>query len=229
MNNRACIAPDVGILLHAYELGALSAEDVERFEIHLLACRACFETVQNFAPHAENLRQDVGARQAVSPAERTEVLPLTFRRQLWHWLWPNRTWTFRPALIYLVLLILIYPAYLGWTGAGARGGFRQLQTLMLHPSRSAAAEPLSLSSGRDAVIEFVYRVALVGQKYQLLLAAEDGAVLASYPAYDGFDKYERGSILFPANLMHRGKFTLEILDAGGKPPLNRQVYGFRIE
>jgi hypothetical protein len=46
----ACMAPEVGYLIGAYELGLLLRESRERFERHLLECNYCFGDLYEMDP-----------------------------------------------------------------------------------------------------------------------------------------------------------------------------------
>ncbi|MDD4051279.1 MAG: zf-HC2 domain-containing protein [candidate division Zixibacteria bacterium] len=228
MNARACTDADVGALLHAYELGGLTEADVTRFEIHLLQCDRCFEAVRVFAPWAELLRTDNEVRGLVHDATKAPEAADSRLSRLGRYLWPPWPLVFRPAMIYLLVLVLLYPAYRGLRHVTTRP-VEAIQTITLVPSRSAVVEGAVLQSGRDAAITFVFRGAQPGETYRVRLTTEKGRVVYEEEAFTGFDKYETGQILFPAEHMRPGAYVLELTDPRGNPPQNRQVYNFRIQ
>ncbi len=228
MNERGCTDTEVGALLHAYEVGGLSEEDIERFEVHLLKCDHCFEAIQAFAPWAELIRVDGRVRETVQEAG-GESQTTASRLGVWgRYLWPPWPWPFRPAVIYLLVLMLLYPAFRGLHQSSTRP-VENIQAIILIPSRSATEEGVVLRSGRDAAITFVFRGAEPGKRYQVRLSMEAGEVVFTDNGFDGFDKYETGQLLFPAERMRPGEYLLEIIDPAGKPPQNRQAYHFRIQ
>jgi anti-sigma factor RsiW len=48
-----CVDPKLEKMLHHYELGLLSDEDREAFELHLLDCEHCFGRVKKFQATAK--------------------------------------------------------------------------------------------------------------------------------------------------------------------------------
>lgn len=227
MSERACVDRGVGEMLHAYEVGGLTAEDTERFEIHLLECAGCFEAVRSFAPYAELLRDDAGIRRIVREAAAAEPLDAAGVRGWMRYLWPSWPWPFRPAVLYLLLVLLAYPAYQGWHRSSPRT-VAPVQAITLIPTRSADAEGLFLQSGRDAAVTFVFRGAIPGKPYRVRLAADDGNILYTADDFAGFDRYETGQLLFPAERMRPGGYLLEIIDPASPPPQNRQTYRFEV-
>jgi len=226
MNIRECTDADVGALLHAYEIGGLAEKDVERFEIHVLQCDHCYEAVQAFAPWAELLRTDRGIRSLVREAVEAPESAGSRLRRWGRYLWPPWPLPFRPAVIYLVILVLLYPTYRWWQRSSSPS-VRDIQAIMLVPSRASTQEGV-LKAGRDAAVTFVYRGAIPGKRYQVRLTQDGGAVIFTDGSYTEFDKYETGHLLLPADRMRPGGYFLEITDPEGSPPENRQTYHFQI-
>ena len=67
-----CKDPKLGALLHAYELNALSQEDTERVEIHLLGCEHCFHQLSNFELEASLLSSSDEVKELITGATREE-------------------------------------------------------------------------------------------------------------------------------------------------------------
>jgi len=55
---RNCFDEHIGILLHAYELGALGDDEKDRFSFHLLRCAVCCNALKEFRKEAKLLRTD---------------------------------------------------------------------------------------------------------------------------------------------------------------------------
>ena len=53
MNKGECTNPEIGKLLHAYELNSLNEEQNDRFEAHLIGCDYCYHEVIQFSNRAE--------------------------------------------------------------------------------------------------------------------------------------------------------------------------------
>ena len=66
-------------MLHAYELGLLSGPQKEEFEIHLLECGFCSDTVQKFLRSSDIMKEDPAvaklmARVMAEKGARTSIL-----------------------------------------------------------------------------------------------------------------------------------------------------------
>lgn len=222
---KKCIDTSVGLLLHGYELRILSEEDWERFEIHLMSCESCMSDLADFDRRAEFLRSDPEAvAETVRAAEPTGSLVNGRWRQ---WLWPDTPLVFRPAFLLFVILMLIYPVYRG-VAPDSNSRLGAAQVINLVPSRSPNEAVLSISSGRDAVVSFIYPGAVLGKAYQVSIKAETGKVLLFDSNFSGFDRYETGTIIVPARLMKPGNYFLEINDPMEPSLSNRQTYTFMI-
>lgn len=224
-----CKDPDLGVLLHAYELNVLSEEDIERFEIHLLGCEHCFDQLKNFEQEAALLTSDDEVRELVGDAVREEYpqAELLLRR-LWRYIWPDTPVVFKPALAYLLILLMILPAYHGLKKF-TEGQIRAVQTISLFPGRSTAEDVFKISVGDDGLISFVFRGAVVGESYRVVIECEDGRVVFRDDAFRRFDEYETGRLLLPIVKMKPGGYRLVITDPRVEPPLNKQEYSFKIE
>ena len=120
-----CTDPDSGALLQAYELHALSDEDTERFRIHLLECEYCFKRFKSFQLESGLLRSDQGVREQVRRAAAGRpVPPESLFAHLGRALWPRTPLPLKPALLYLLLLIMIIPAYHGMVMLAKKGDVR---------------------------------------------------------------------------------------------------------
>jgi len=109
-----CIDKDTGVLLHAYEIRALSDSEIERFEIHLLACEYCFNEVSAFRGESSLLASDEGVKAIVREAARKFRPPESIAKRLWRYIWPDVPFVFKPAFVYLVLFMISLPIYLSY-------------------------------------------------------------------------------------------------------------------
>ncbi|MBN2226951.1 MAG: zf-HC2 domain-containing protein [candidate division Zixibacteria bacterium] len=210
-------------MIHAYELGVLSAEDTERFETHLLNCPFCFAEIKRFEASADILRSDETVKDEIRQSSGSS------ERNRWReYLWPKRPLILRPAFLLLLILILAYPAYRGLIPSH-KSAIGPLQTIVLSPTRATSAPTLCVSLRRDGVISFLYRDADPNVQYRITIKSDDDHEILVVPSFDAFDEYGVGSILFPADLMHSGSYRLEIVPETGDHADDRQVYPFRIE
>ena len=69
-----CSDPEVGVLLHAYELHILSCADVERFELHLMGCERCVREAVLLGDEMAMVRMDPVLRRLTSESSRPAVV-----------------------------------------------------------------------------------------------------------------------------------------------------------
>lgn len=224
-----CKDPDLGILLHAYELNALSEEDTQRFETHLLECGHCFNLLKNFEQEAALLSSDNEVRELIGEAVREEYPQSeSFLKRFWRYVWPETPFVFKPALAYLLVLLMILPAYHGLKKF-TEDKIRPVQTISLFPGRSAEEDVFKINVGSDGLVSFVFRGAVAGRSYRVVIESEDGIVVYQNNDFNRFDEYGTGQLIFPHTKMKPGHYRLVIIDPQAEPPLNRQQYSFRIE
>lgn len=221
-----CLDPKLGALLHAYDLRALSEGDAAAFETHLLACDYCFEAVRSFEPYAALLCGDEAVQDELRRAL-SEVLPPSAGTRPNRALWPRDLPLFlRPAILILIILALIYPAWRGVRPPAATA-IRATQSIYLMPTRSGSTAVLTASRGQDGIISFVYSGAAPGRRYDVVISFLDGSN-AHFKTQVEFDSDGIGQLLFPARLMRPGTYQLEINDPNKSSGGGTQVYRFRV-
>jgi len=97
-------------MLHAYELGMLSDDDREKFEMHLMECEVCFEKVQKLMTAVGLVRHDSEVHAVIekeaargddqTESDPSEVKASIFKRKLWPSLVPS-------AIVVALLVVLI--------------------------------------------------------------------------------------------------------------------------
>lgn len=224
-----CNDPDLGALLHAYELNVLSEEDSERFETHLMECEHCFNQLKSFERGAALLSSDDEVKKLIKEAVREEYPQSeSLLKRLWRCIWPETPFVFKPALAYIVILLMILPAYYGLKRSPERSIMR-VQQISLIPHRSGAESVFKISAGGDGLIRFVFRGAIPGENYHVLIQSENGRVIFQDDSFDEFDEYGAGLLSLSLTKLKPGSYKLVITDPRADPPLNRQEYSFIIE
>lgn len=223
-----CTNPKLGEMIHAYELNALSEEKRDQFEIHLLECESCFEEVRSFEARADIILNDPEVRRDLKAAavetSGENIRTGIFRR----FLWPEAPFILRPAVAFILILLLLYPAYLGLRRSSNQLA-RPVVSVGLFPTRSNGIEAVSVTPGMDLVVSFVYHGATPGTVYRVNISDESGLLVFHDDNYSDFDRYEIGNVLVPGRYLHPGKYVVTIAETGGKRTDGRQVYEFRIE
>ncbi len=224
-----CTDRKLGHLLHAYETGLLSPDDADRFEIHFLECAHCFNQLHEFEEETDMLMADDQIKELVIEDYRDELQGgQSLLIRLWRHLWPEAPLVFKPALAYLVILLLIFPAYQGLQKrTEEEKGIQSVQSINLYPYR-VAEEPVIQKDMGDGLLVFVFRGAVPGGIFQVVIKAEDGTEMYREDEFTGFDEYETASLLLPLDEMEPGVYTLKITDPDPGSPFEDQQYSFRI-
>jgi hypothetical protein len=223
-----CTEPEVGALLHAYELHGLSEEDTKRFELHMMKCDYCFNAANAFQRTADCIIADPDVRAIIEEgAGRSQEMKSPMTKYL-RYLWPETPLVLRPALIYLVIALMIVPAYWGLRTLRFNN-IRTVQTVELFPDRSTGEGIFRLHAGSDGLICFVYRDAAPGETYHLLIETSEGEVVFSDDSFHTFDEYGVGHLIVPLSEMKPSVYHLKITNPRAEPPFNTQEYRFKIE
>ena len=222
---KRCTDSSLGKMLHAYELGRLSQADQDHYEMHMLECDACFGEVATFEEATSLLRKDKEVQAAIENTLASLRQRGTILSKLLSHLWPDgRVWQ-RPAIAYLAIVLLMYPAYLGLSGS-ISSDIRQIQVLSLSGLRSSQEQVLS--AGDDVVIRFRSHGARVGETYKVTIASVETGLVFSDSLFSGFDLTETACLFFPAGWLAPGQYTVRIENPDREPPFNRQEYTFRV-
>jgi len=94
-------------MIHAFELGILSEQEKDRFELHVLECPYCFEQLKSFGDRVRVLTTSPDIRNLLSADPGGTGAEVSWRSRLARLLWPESTPVIlRPALLLLVCLLL---------------------------------------------------------------------------------------------------------------------------
>jgi hypothetical protein len=203
--NKECIDPKIGLFLHAYELETLGASDTDIFETHLLTCDFCFEEVQSFKAQAKILRADPEIKDSVEK----EISLTKGKSKIRQYLWPDFPLIFRPAAIFILVIILLYPAYLGLRLNNA-DIVRPVEIIALTATRSAESILFSLSSGKDLVLTFSREDISNPAPVVVTIADFNGIEKYKNGSFSDFDSRGIGQLLIPRELLSEGIYRITI-------------------
>lgn len=221
-----CTNPELGLLLHSYELGILPEEEASSFEVHLLDCDQCFRSLQALSPYNELLRHDENIRSQLLSETSRELGTLSLARKLGHSLWPNTSWFLRPGIIYSVLAAAILLACLNvfWPQANR---VHQTQHISLLSTRSASPAVLRKSFSDDGAISFAFRGAERGRSYGLVLIGNQADTCLQNGGFS-FDNNNIGHLLLPLSTMRPGEYRLLVASSLDEAAETFQEYRFLI-
>ncbi len=218
-----CLDEKIGALLHAYELGVLDDEQEQAFETHLLQCAYCWNELKNSHDVTQLIRGDPRVRQAINRAaegDESAVLAADPTQTP-----PSRLRSSRLPLYAAaaMILLLLYPAYLGIVDRGNPSIMRtELVTLL--PTRSLTLPAVHRASGDDVTLTFLYPGAVPGERYAVAIRDESGQVIFSDAAFGPFSESGTAHLLLRLKSLPDGDYRLTI----GDPETPAQEYTFRI-
>lgn len=218
-----CTNPEVGRLLHAYELNTLDDDQVNRFEAHMLNCDYCFEELRRFDTEAHLLFDNPEIRSLVRPAPVREAeSPIA---NLWRRLLsPEIPFLLRPIALIVVIMILVYPAYMGIMHR--ENDSASLYPIGLSALRSTSVDSYAIPPGDDVALSLACPACDIGAGYALSIIQETGRVVYDNPHFAGFDKYGVGRLYLPRKLLGTGLYTVTVSSETDTSSL--VVYQFRI-
>lgn len=217
-----CIDKKIGMLLHAYELNALSEEDAQRFEIHLLKCEHCFGEVESFRSEAAVLYADESIRAAARERSRESFAEKLSRRIIKG----SKTPVARALAVMAALLIVVIPAYLGLIRPGLSGD-GEMQGILFNDHRMGV-RPLLISQGDKARIDIIFREAAPDKAYLIEMMHLDDSLVTESQLFDQFNNNGRGTLVISIRDKKPGLYVLTIRDPNVKPAVALKEYIFRI-
>jgi len=254
---RRCCDKSIGTLLHAYELRVLTEQDTERFEIHLLQCDFCSHQVELFQREAAMLRNDDDVAWITPryiPTESTESkeatrvycskldvadpiilehescpeIPPQRSGNLWRFLWPNAPFIFKPALAYLLVLLLAIPFV--YSHLESRDDFRVVQVITFVSDSKATDNErvLHISNGDIGYIEVCVDNAKQGDTYRFSIYAPGKSVAIAELESDKLD--ESGVIRLELSLenISPGMYTFTVTNVIPGSEFEERSYNFHI-
>ena len=221
-----CVDKSAGELLHAYELGILGESECERFEKHLLECDHCGRSLDRFEERVSILASSPKVRAVVASTLRKPVTGESTVGRLWRYLWPQVPILFRPAVSYLVLLLIAIPAFLA-IQKPAPPVTVVSQFAHLSPIRSST-NILDRNISGTALLTFEFDSYEVGHAYAITIESESGTVVYRSDQFTSFDEREVGTLSLPISEMDPGNYWLVISDPENEDQPTIHTYLFRI-
>ncbi len=216
----ACTNQELGALLHAYELNLLAGDELDRFEAHILECRACYEELADMVEVAEALRTG-SAVQAMTADVKVETQQLEIRRRRAGWF--NQSSLIAAAA---VLVVMAYPAWRGIQNM-SQSAAENTQIATLLPVRGQTVPVISKSLSPTATLTIVYRGAESGKRYRAQLETVTGEILFVQDDFGPFDSFDSAPLLLHLASIKAGDYRVRIsgsADSTENPP----DYQFRV-
>jgi hypothetical protein len=217
-----CTNPKIGVLIHAYELNALPAEEEDRFSIHVMECQHCFEQLETFRDGATCLREDAEAKALAAVAKSSEE-PAPSKNRLLGYLWPKTPLLFRPAIAYLLALCFMIPTYL-WLQAPriVPAGVEQIessQRIHLRSTRGAGdLQTLKRSPGELGIVDFELPQSLKGKICHWAIKADSDGRLIGEDDYSDSDSSGFCRLSVPLRTLPNGTYRLELTEGVSASP-----------
>jgi len=208
-----CVDRSIGQLLHDYELGFLSDEARQRFELHLYDCDHCLKECRSFADVSQLISDDSEARELISRLVAKDS--------------PKKT---APSILKFLLAaalmcVLAIPTY--WYG------FRDekvgtFQTLELLPSRAGGSNIIYFADGGDVRINF-HTQSNTRDTVDLLISNINGDTVLFDPGFSDFNEWGLGTIELPVDMFAEGHYSLLLSFPTDSTDVHHVQYMFRVK
>ncbi len=222
-----CTNESTGRLLHAYEINILTEPEREQFEIHLLECEYSHDLLLVFERQAELLTSSSKVRSLFDDVKTSSTHREPLSDRVKQWLWPETPFVFKPAIAYLLVLLLIIPAYYGVSSHTTQTVSEFQQSIYLSPNRSGSTN-LRISDGGNALLTFRYEGSIPEKRYRVKIDSENGRTMYLNDKFSGFDEREIGVLSLDLSGIKPGKYRLVIDDPNSENASSRE-YLFYIE
>lgn len=213
-----CTNPQLGRLLHDFELELLSPEDRHRFELHLYDCAHCLHQAREFMSVSRILKYDPDAHAIVKDlaGESDDVKQGRSRKQFS---------PFTKLLIAAVIVVVLaIPAYRYWLQPDQTA---VRQTLELLPARAGGSDVIYLEKGGDVEISFYVAEYFQG-RVDLIISSIAGDTLINTPGFSDFNDNGLGSITLPISMFSDSHYLLNI-KPDPETGVEGRIYMFRVK
>ncbi|MBD3234787.1 MAG: hypothetical protein GF315_13760 [candidate division Zixibacteria bacterium] len=223
-----CYDQKIGKMLHAYEMGILSEEEAEQFEMHLMDCQYCYSQLESFDDGARLLSGDQDIRRLLQKRSLEESDSKTRMQRIWNYLWPQTPLVFKPAVAYFIILVLAIPVI---TGILSKGGnsIRPLQSITLVANRSSLDNSFSITEESSGLINFELPEAETGSEYKVVIKNERGNEVYRDDHCRPKDEFGIGQLYIPLHKMRPGLYKLIVTSRDKESPANERIYNFTIQ
>jgi hypothetical protein len=204
--NKECNDPAVGSMLHAYEICALTDEDAEKFEVHLLKCRSCFDKVLRFSASADLLRKDRSIRKEVERAMGGVTKHGTFGQKVRQHFWS--------VVAVTIIAMLLYPA---WVGLKRFDGpkIRAIEVIPLVPTRTASSPINQPTVGNDFLLNISFDTDAAGKDFVVLILNAESDTLYMGDVRSETDSTATEAVLVPYETLSQGGYRIILMDTVG--------------
>ena len=226
-----CVDRDVGLLLHGYEIGILTDEEKRQFEDHILKCEYCFDQLKKYDRETSILADSQEIREAVHNFVSDETKPDSPLKKLFNIFWPKAPLIFRPAFTYLLILLMVIPAYYGIRNLSDPGLRITGQKISFLDDRRNLGQSPVVDKSQTGSLSIVYGYENIAKNkgYRLEISYEDGSILDKKQVISGFNDYYMGEINIPLSKLKSGKYYLRIYDPEDKAEPLKKEYSFIVK
>jgi len=214
-----CIDPECGAMLHAWELGLLSDDDRQRFELHLLQCELCSDEAVQFTQSAKLLREDPEFRPMAGESVDREAAGIPLKAA-------TRRHITRVLLAAAVVLVVAIPVY--------RMVFSPheipavVQKLNLIPVRGESNNTVTRIPDANLEIRFYVEGATESHTYRVTVLRQASVTVYDNERFNSFSGSGVGTMILPMRDLDAGLYTLIVRSVADASTV-LQEYNFRIE
>lgn len=204
----SCSDHNVGQMLHAYELGMLEQDEERQFEIHMIECNHCRAELARSSDLATLIRSEPNTCETTDQLRDYKVDDSRS--------WFSRNYVPVSAMLAVLCLILIYPAF-HWvtnSGDGSRHVVPIDRVLTLLQSRSES-DNSSFKPTERIVLVVGWAGVAVGKDYNLTITRADTGDIVYYSPTTRFNESGLAELLIEPNTLPTGNYVVRISNSNG--------------
>ncbi|UCC45741.1 MAG: zf-HC2 domain-containing protein [Candidatus Zixiibacteriota bacterium] len=213
-------------MLHAFELGLLTEEDRQQFEMHLLECEYCFSQVEDFLPASKMMRHDPDVRPGDD--EMRDLLAADASREEDVTSVSGKTWSRYSRFLALAAMLIVVgvPSY--WLLFRETAAPPTVQVISLTPVRGGTPAVLYLEDGGIAEIRFTVEGVEMGADIKVRIIVRSGDVVYEADYDEVADVSGNGVISLPMTDFEPGFYKLIFLQPSDTTLAPLREYNFRV-
>ncbi|MEZ5359800.1 MAG: hypothetical protein R3F48_13355 [Candidatus Zixiibacteriota bacterium] len=226
--NNTCTNKEIGQLLHAYEVGTLSDELVESFELHMMACDYCMARLKEFEhvtgmmkADDEIVREIASLDTAITETSRKKSFLRTFFKS-------ELPFILRPAFLMAVLIIMAMTWAVTFLSHPVvePGPVKELNLIQ---QRNGGTELVIDEQTAYVSVAFIYLDFNTNRPPAVLLERDGRDTVYFDSRFLHFDIYKVGRLLIPNNDRILGTYRLLICANESEMPEKCAEYIFSIK
>jgi len=216
-----CIDIKVGKLIHGYELGILSEDELELFEKHLMVCDYCLDQVQSFKHVIDEMMNPDLISGITEDSQDTGTAENELKRS--PFTATAIAWMAAAALVLIVGTATVVSTL------SNQSGIRTVGSITLANVRTSSERTLNLSEEGEASIIFAFPGAFPDSLYSIEISTGSGETVYTEGDFSAFDEFGFGTLYLRDGSIVPAEYELKIYGPVKSGESRSVIYKFNVE